>query len=174
MWEHRWHASLGSQTMPLLVAAFVVMGVLVIPGIVVLACGALNALLRLPASATDLARRFVLALIPIGISMWAAHLLYHFVTAWSGALPAIQRVLPAFAFATRAPTMPPWLTPAQFLLLDAGLLLTLYVSWRIAVQYGGDLRRKLALLLPWGVAACGLYGAGIWILLQPMEMRGAM
>ncbi len=33
--------------------------------------------------------------------------------------------------------VPEWLTSAQILLLDAGLLLTLYVCWRVASQYAG-------------------------------------
>jgi hypothetical protein len=57
-------------------------------------------------------------------------------------------------------------------LLDAGLLLTLYVTWRIANQYARQMRKAAAILLPWAILSLSLYALGIWILLQPMEMRG--
>jgi hypothetical protein len=98
-------------------------------------------------------RRFVLALAPIGFAMWCAHLLYHLTTPWS---------------------VPAWMTPFQILLLDAGLLLTLYVSWRVAQQSAAKLRKELAVAAPWAALSCSLYGVGVWILLQPMQMRGMM
>jgi hypothetical protein len=57
----------------------------------------------------------------------------------------------------------------QLLVLDAGLLLTLYLGWRLAQQWAG---RALLLLLPWATIVAGTYAAGVWILLQPMQMRG--
>jgi hypothetical protein len=78
--------------------------------------------------------------------MWAAHLLYHLGTAWIA-------------------TVSTWLAPLQILLLDAGLLLTLYLLWRIA---------GIVLAIPWALLSVALYAAGVWILLQPMQMRGMM
>jgi cytochrome c oxidase assembly factor CtaG len=98
---------------------------------------ALVALISLWQSAETI-RRFVFMLVPLGFAMWAAHLLYH---------------------VARMPV-----TSAQILLLDAGLLLTLYTGWRI--------QNAVMKFIPWAVTACLLYGAGIWILFQPMEMRG--
>ena len=100
---------------------------------------ALVALISLWQSA-DTIRRFVFMLVPLGFAMWAAHLLYH---------------------VARMPV-----TSAQILLLDAGLLLTLYTGWRI--------QDAVMKFVPWAVTACLLYCAGIWILFQPMEMRGMM
>ena len=60
----------------------------------------------------------------------------------------------------------------QILLLDAGLLLSLYVGWRIARRCARRVRPALALLAPWACAALALYASGIWIFLQPMPMRG--
>ncbi len=54
----------------------------------------------------------------------------------------------------------------QLLILGCGLLFTLYLAWRIA--------QKWTTLLPSAVVACGLYAAGVWILFQPMQMRGLM
>ena len=60
------------------------------------------------------------------------------------------------------------------MLLDAGLLLTLYVSWRLAQRREGKSKSALGVFVPWGSIAVALYAAGVWILLQPMQMRGMM
>jgi len=143
--EHGWHARLGPHAMPLIVAAFVIAGAVIIPAVLVAAV--------LTWQSADTVRRFLFVLVPIGVAMWAAHLLYH---------------------VAQMPLLPDWLTGAQILLLDAGLLLTLYVGWRVALQCAERIRTALALLAPWAAMACLLYGTGIWILFQPMEMRGMM
>jgi cytochrome c oxidase assembly factor CtaG len=144
MWEHGLHA------MPWIIGAVVFGGVIVAPALAVALCTVLNRWAGLTMQAV---RRFVLALAPIGFAMWCAHLLYHLTTAWA---------------------VPGWMTDTQILLLDAGLLLTLYVCWRIAQQNAPRVRSGLTIAAPWAVLACILYGAGIWILLQPMQMRGMM
>ena len=67
-----------------------------------------------------------------------------------------------------------WLLPLEILALDAGLLLTLYVIWRIAGRYAKGAASALGLAAPWALLAVGLYVAGIWIIFQPMQMRGMM
>jgi hypothetical protein len=62
----------------------------------------------------------------------------------------------------------------QLLLLDAGLLLTLYLGWRLAQQWTARTSRAALLLFPWATAVAVAYGAGVWILLQPMQMRGVI
>jgi cytochrome c oxidase assembly factor CtaG len=145
-WEHSWHSRLGPHAMPLIVAAFVFTGAVIVPALAVFACGLLNR------RSADSARRFVSTLVPIGFAMWAAHLFYHLAGSW-GVAPV---------------------EPIQILVLDAGLLLTLYLVWRVARQCAPGRGRAAWLLTPWAVLACALYGAGVWILLQPMQMRGMM
>jgi len=60
----------------------------------------------------------------------------------------------------------------QLLLLDAGLLLSLYVGWRVANGFAPRVWASLRLFAPWAAVAAGLYASGIWVLLQPMQMRG--
>ena len=60
----------------------------------------------------------------------------------------------------------------QTLLLDAGLLLTLYLAWRIALAYAPRPGDAFRLLAPWAGIATALFVTGIWIFLQPMQMRG--
>ncbi len=151
MWEHHWHALLGPGAMPWVIAAFIFAGAILLPLAVVTVCGLFN-------RSRELVHRFAFALVPVGFGMWLAHLLFHFISSW------------ASLFAEN----PGWLTSLQILILDCGLLLTLYVGWRIATQYAGRVRSALAILTPWAVVACALYAAGIWILFQPMQMRGMM
>ena len=73
-----------------------------------------------------------------------------------------------------AAASPEWLTALQLVLLDAGLLASLYAGWRIAVQSRGRGRRALALLAPWTPVIAGLWVTGVWIVFQPMQMRGMM
>jgi ferredoxin len=113
--------------------------------------------------------RFSLALAPLGLGMWAAHLSFHLVTGWRSVWPVVERMLGAarpdwsLACPGLAPTA---LITFELLLVDAGLLLSLYVGWRIA--------RTLRRYLPFAVLAVVLWGAGVLILLQPMQMRGML
>jgi len=172
MMEHRWHARLGPHMMPVVVAVFTILGLAAVPALSVSVCGALNRIGNRTVPLGQAIRRFGFALIPVGIAMWAAHLLYHFSTGWGSAVPAIERAMGRAVAASVMPTVPSWLMPAQILLLDLGLLLTLYVLWRLAMQYAGRINRALPLAGPWAALACTLYGIGIWILFQPMQMRG--
>jgi cytochrome c oxidase assembly factor CtaG/polyferredoxin len=173
LWEHGWHARLGADAMPLIVAAFVLTGAVVLPAIVTLLCGALNRLTAAKVNTRDFVRRSVLGLVPIGVGMWAAHMLFHLSTGWNAFWPALERILSGSTqFAP--PPVAGWLTPMQILLLDAGLLFTLYTCWRTARQSTSQLRTAIVLLVPWAAVSCGLYAAGIWILFQPMQMRGML
>ena len=118
---------------------------------------------------------------PLGFSMWAAHLAYHFLTGAAVVIPVAQRVAsdlgssllgrPDWAGAAAPPPLD-WLPSLQILLLDGGLLLTLYASWRVARRFSARAGRALALFAPWAGLAVMLYAAGVWIVFQPMEMRG--
>ena len=148
MMEHRWHARFGPHGMSLAIAAFTILGAVVLPLALVGICAIFT-------RSFDVTRRFVFTLVPIGVGMWAAHLMYHFITVLTAGLPS-------------------WLTPLQLVLLDAGVLWTLYLVWRLAGEYANKLRRQAALWAPWSAVALGLYALGVWILLQPMDMRGMM
>lgn len=96
-------------------------------------------------------------------------------------MPAMQRAagdlgagwLGAPRWAPSAPLFAPHVTLAiQVLLLDAGVLLSLYVGWRIARSNAKRAGDGLLLLAPLAVIAALLYAAGVWIFLQPMQMRG--
>lgn len=173
IWEHSWHLLLGPQAMPLVIAAFVLTCVVVAPAAAVSLCGLLN---RVTAATTgnvpNVVRRLIFTLVPLGFAMWGAHLLYHFATGWRGPWAVLQQRFLGTQGQIAMPAIPDWLTAAQLLLLDAGLLLTLYVSWRVAVQSAQKLRTAFGLVTPWAALSIALYSAGAWILFQPMQMRG--
>ncbi|MGH7178740.1 MAG: cytochrome c oxidase assembly protein [Tepidisphaeraceae bacterium] len=93
--------------------------------------------------------RFTMALVPVGTAMWAAHFLVHLLSGYESWGVRTDSIL-----------------ILQTLLLDAGLLATLYIVWRMA--------RRLAIFAPWACIACALYACGIWIILRPMQMAGGM
>lgn len=125
--------------------------------------------------------RFSISLVPIGVSMWAGHFLYHLNAGWLSVAAPLSRIANdsrwhLFRFqndGTAAPLLSAdTMLVFQTLLLDAGLLLTLYLGWRIARIHAPRLRSAFWLLAPWAVMAAALYAAGVWLFLQPMEMRG--
>ncbi len=129
----------------------------------------------------ELLCRFSLALVPLGTAMWASHFLFHLLTSYGAAWPALQQAahhLRIYSLDSQHWAMSPpgfdatTLLGLQIVLLDAGLLLTLYVGWRIARRCALKIRPALVLLAPWACAALALYAGGIWIFLQPMPMRG--
>jgi hypothetical protein len=171
--------------------AILVLALVPLPLAATLGCAALGrALSGSAAGMRELFCRLALALVPLGASMWAAHLVFHLATGGGALLPVVQRAAsdlgvhalgaPSWAMAA-PPSGQTWLLPALLLIVDAGLLLTLWVTWRMTTS--GTIAmpraatrsvRPAALLLPCGGLACALWIAAIWILLQPMEMRGAM
>ena len=169
-------------------AAVLAVALIPLPVAAALVCAALGrALSGAPAGVRELFCRYALALIPLGASMWAAHLVFHLATGGGALLPVIQRAAsdlgvtalgtPSWAMAAPASGQG-WLLPLLLLIVDAGLLLTLWVAWRLTfagdAPYATKPARGAGLLLPWGVLASLLWVAAIWILLQPMQMRGAM
>lgn len=129
----------------------------------------------------ELLCRFSFALVPLGTSMWVAHFGFHLLAGYGAVWPLLQQAAgatgvhflgePAWS-ASRLGLSGDSLRILQTLLLDAGLLLTLYIAWRIARDLVPDFRTALALASSWAVVAIFLYATGIWIFLQPMQMRG--
>ena len=158
-------------------SALLLLPVIVIGGATLLG----RAASRVTTPTRELVCRFAFALVPLGTAMWAAHFLFHLLTSYGAAWPALQQV--AGHLGIHSLGNPDWimfhpgfsattLLGLQILLLDAGLLLSLYVGWRIARRCARRVRPALALLAPWACAALALYASGIWIFLQPMPMRG--
>jgi cytochrome c oxidase assembly factor CtaG/polyferredoxin len=125
--------------------------------------------------------RGALALVPLGMGMWAAHLLFHLLMAAPASLPLVQQT--GLDFGLRSLGVPHWgaganvlqangLLQLQLLFLDGGLLLSLYMVWRTVV--GARVARRLLTIAPLALLTVALYAFGFWVLLQPMQMRGVM
>ena len=67
-----------------------------------------------------------------------------------------------------------WLPRLEVLSLDFGLLLSLYAGYRIALAQSSRLPQALRALAPWAVLMTLLFAAGIWLVFQPMQMRGTL
>jgi hypothetical protein len=130
---------------------------------------------RLKAGVVELATRYAYVLVPLGFGMWLAHYCFHFLTSYDTAVPVAQRFVadlglrslgePAWSCVCCRPVTP-WLLPLELLFLDLGLLLSLYTAYRLAPT--------LRALAPWALLLVLLFAAGVWILFQPMQMRGTL
>lgn len=183
-WEQRLQNQFGSSSPLPVITVLIAFGLLIAPALLAVFCGTLSkALGGIPVQWKTLTCSFVMALVPLGFSMWVAHFVYHLLTGASAIVPTFKRAASdiGIRFLGRpdwaaASTMVPidWLTSIQVLLLGAGLLLTLYVGWRTACSFTKQTRRAFGLLLPWAALAVALYAAGVWVVFQPMQMRGMM
>jgi hypothetical protein len=128
---------------------------------------------RLSATSLEMATRYAYALVPLGFGMWLAHYSFHFLTSFGTVVPVAQRFAvdlglswldnPAWDCACCRPVAA-WLLPLEILFLDVGLLLSLYAAYRLAPT--------LKALIPWATLIVLLFAAGVWVLFQPMQMRG--
>ncbi len=180
--EHAAATRLGLASTDLVVSAGLALALLVVPAAAVVAAAAASR--RLAAESSPLRAlvgRFTFALIPLGLAMWTAHFLFHALPGFA-ALPALVRRVATDLGApmlgaprwgsSAAPNASEWLTAMQLILLDAGLLASAYFAWRIAVHLRGRSRHAVALLAPWTALMAVLWIAGVWIVFQPMQMRG--
>ncbi len=115
--------------------------------------------------------------------MWLAHYSFHLLTSYDTVVPAAQR----FALDLGWPALGPphwvagccrrvadWLPRLEVVFLDLGLLLSLYTAYRIALAHSPSLSRALWALAPWALLIALLFVAGIWLVFQPMQMRGTL
>ena len=117
----------------------------------------------------------------MGFAMWLVHMLFHLFTGIGTIVPVAQRVAldlgtpigePAWVLACCL-SIPSWVLPLELLLLDAGLVLTAVVLHQLAREIAAPDRIGRTLCL-WMLPALLLFIAGVWIVLQPMQMRGTL
>jgi hypothetical protein len=165
-----------------------VVALLIVPPLLALVCGWLShgftrADSDPKSTLLSLTCDFTMALAPLGLAKWGAHFLFHLITGAHTALPVLQRAATDIGLnwlgtpdwgAGSFALVRGWSPAMQVLLLDVGLLLTLYVVWRIAHRDPPRFRSAARAFVPWAALATVLFGIGVWIFLQPMQMRGAM
>jgi hypothetical protein len=185
-WENRFAAELGFGSNAIAVSAFIVLAIGVAPALVAGLCAWIGRWWSdVGATQRTTVCRFAFSLVPLGFGMWTAHFLFHLLSGAGTVVPVVRRVArdlgsvrldpPDWSVASSVGLGRDWLMPLELSLLGAGLLLTLYVGWRIARECAGGVRAvALRLVTPWASLAIVLYAVGVWILGQPMQMRGMM
>jgi polyferredoxin len=174
---------LGTGSGPVVLGILFLAGTVVLPAILVV--GAAGVSRFLSGSGRPLVREataYGYALVPLGFGMWIAHYLFHFLIGGMALIPASQEYLADLGFPLGAtpnwalgPVVPEaWLLPLELLFLELGFLVTLVVAHRIAVREVGPGPRAVRAFLPWAAVAVALSLAGVWLLMQPMEMRGTV
>ncbi len=181
-WESTLGAWLGSETRFIPLALGLGFALVAAPAAAALVCGWIGrALGRVDLPVRVLVARLAPALVPVGFAMWLAHFGFHLVTGLGTFGPAAARAASdaglAAAHATPMLGMPMGpvsgaLEGLQIAVLGAGLVVSIAVAWRLSLGLASRPRFAFGVAAPWAFLAIALYSAGVWILLQPMEMRG--
>lgn len=123
--------------------------------------------------------RFAYSLIPLGLGVWVAHHTFHTLAGLWTFVPVVQDALRSVGLGVLGEPLwhlrgvPPGLVlPLEYGLLTLGIVGSLLVAWRIAQREHPE--RAGGAFAPWAVLVVGLGVAGLWLLSQPMEMRGML
>jgi ferredoxin len=161
---------------------FYFLALIVLPLLLVSGAAAISRRWRRPdASWLETAARYSFALVPLGFAAWLAHYSFHLLTSYDTIIPVTQRCVADLGWkmlgepqwvAGCCRTVGGWMPRLEILILDVGLLLSLYTGYRMALAESRRLSQALKVLSPWAVLIVLLFLAGTWIVLQPMQMRG--
>ena len=119
------------------------------------------------------ATRYSYALAPLGFGIWLAHYSFHFLAGLYTFIPVTQRVVWPFL------GEPHWrwtgipgrfVQPVELGFLVLGLAGSLLVTMRLAQDDSPD--RPMRAFAPWAAVSVLLFCAALWLMFQPMEMRG--
>ena len=128
---------------------------------------------RLPALIT----RYAYALVPVSFGVWVAHFAFHFLTGFLTIIPVLQSTLADLGWTGLGKPrwdlggLPSaWLFPIELGIMGLGWWGSLLVAYRLAEQgYPESPRRAF---VPWALLLSLILLAAIWLMAQPMEMRG--
>ncbi|CAN5387846.1 hypothetical protein BH10PLA2_BH10PLA2_26340 [soil metagenome] len=174
-------ASIGSQSELLNITLFFLATLIALPVLLIgMAAWVSRPSRSLEQTIPSQAIRYSFALIPLGFSMWLAHYSFHFLTSFETIIPVTQRFVaslgwtglgsPRWSAACCRP-VGSWLPKLEIVFLDLGLLLSLYTGYRITAL---SATQGLRSYLPWAVLMIALFAFGLWLIFQPMQMRGTM
>lgn len=129
-------------------------------------------------SIVTIINRYSRSLIPIGFGIWLAHYGFHFLTGCLTVIPVTQNAA-LRSFGTSILGEPRWqlgglpesiVIPIEIGFMTLGLVGSLVVAWSISQQ---QVRPKAwPSFLPWCVLLIGIFVCAVWIMNQPMDMRG--
>lgn len=131
-------------------------------------------------SFSQLASRYAVALAPLGLGIWTAHYGFHFFTGALTIIPVMHEFLQQVGIPL--PGEPNWGLSAilpvglidvfELLVLEFGLGLTFWALYRTSKwAFPENSRRGW---LPWATLAILIFIAALWLMSQPMEMRGTI
>jgi hypothetical protein len=183
-WQDQLRVAMGKPPQLLVTTVCYVLAIVLLPIVVV---GSAAAISRGWGTQTDnclvVATRYSFALIPIGFGMWLAHYSFHLLASYDTIIPATQRFVadrgwtilgtPLWRRACCRPAAE-WIPHLEILMLDFGVLLSLYTGFRIAETNTKRVSQALKVFAPWALLILLLFACGVWIVFQPMEMRGTL
>jgi len=124
-----------------------------------------------------LAVRYSYALVPLGVGMWLAHYGFHFLTGFLTVVPLIQNTLAGLGLPFLGE--PQWtltgmpkslVLPMEMGFLFLGLVGSLTVTYRLAEEDAP--KRPYRTFTPWAVVSIVMWIGAMWLITQPMDMRG--
>ncbi len=161
---------------------FIILGILFFVCLVILPalCIGLTAWLAARHSTSSLwahARRFSFTLAPLGFGVWLAHYCFHFLTGLWTIVPVTQAALLRYGIEwVGRPSWglgglhEAWVWPIEIGFVGLGLVGSLGLAWSLSERDFGRTAAKA--FLPWAGLILALAGTALWLLAQPMEMRG--
>jgi hypothetical protein len=182
--------ALGTTSEPLVLAIIFFLGLLVIPALLLGLTGWVSRRWTMASTPDATAAttfptlrpwltRYAYALVPLGFGVWLAHYSFHFLTGFWTFVPVIQsfvgdilgvQLLGAPRWDLAALLPPAWLDPLELGFMGLGWLGSLLVAYQLAA--GDREQAPWPAFVPWAVLLSLLFAAGIWLMGQPMEMRG--
>jgi hypothetical protein len=123
--------------------------------------------------------RYSYGLVPLGFGIWLAHFGFHFLTGLYTFIPVTQNALASIGWPVLG--APKWslvglpknaVNVFEFGFLGLGLLGSLIVNHRLAEDDCRDQPGKA--YLPWAVLSVLLWISAMWLMSQPMQMRGTL
>jgi hypothetical protein len=183
-WQQTLGARLGNPPQAVVVSVFYLAALVVAP-LVLVAAAALASRRwgRLASSPWHVAARYAYALVPIGFGMWLAHHGFHLFTSWGTIVPVAQRMSLDLGLAMLGDPqwqraccagVAPWIVKFELAALGCGMLMSLATAYRIAGSETQSGARRVAAFAPWGLVVVVLFTLGVWIVLEPMQMRGTL
>lgn len=175
---------LGLTTPFWIVTVFMIAGLVLIPGLLVGMTAWVSCWFsKSGESHRSMITRFSYSLVPIGCGLWTTHYTFHFLTSYQSIIPVTQRFLIDHGWPGLGG--PQWAQSCclltgnsiyqwEILCLNLGLLLSLYTAYRIGCTEDPTGIANPGVISPWLGLIILLYGVGIWIIFQPMQMRGLL
>jgi len=172
---------LGTQSETLVLGLIFVFGLIVLP-VGLLALTGWLAWRWGPAEDASLltfVTRTTYCLVPLGFGVWLAHYSFHLITGFWTFVPVIQSLVADLAGKpllgsprwTLGPLLPSdWLYPLELGFLGLGWLGSLLVLYNLASDGEGSVSWRA--FVPWAALLTLLFAVAIWLMGQPMEMRG--